>query len=122
MSRTLIRTSFLSVCASKFLCLRKQNWCDLGTQGHVHDDFGQIIYQSANARLLDRGIYEYSKEPLHAKKKYHNFPYDRDFLKFIMCENLNVRSLGINIWSYSNLKLFFENLDKPKFNKRIKYK
>ena len=70
---------FLSVCASKFLCLRKQNWCDLGTQGHVHDDFGQIIYQSANARLLDRGIYEYSKEPLHAKKKYHNFPYDREF-------------------------------------------
>ena len=63
------------------LCLRKSNWCNLGTQGHVHDDFGQIIYAANSSKLLDIGIFRYAYEPLYARKKYHNFPLVRSHPK-----------------------------------------
>lgn len=62
---------------SNIIMLRKQNWCELGTQGHVHDDFGHLTYKSFNAAILDPGIYKYSEEPFLAKKQFHNFPHDR---------------------------------------------
>ncbi|MDC0122160.1 hypothetical protein OAH99_00495 [Planktomarina sp.] len=70
---------FLSVSGANTLCIRKENWCDLGTQGHVHDDFGQLIYKSPDANLIDPGVFKYSEEPFLSKKKFHNFPYDREF-------------------------------------------
>ena len=72
-----IEKFFLHAYESNILMFRKENWCELGTQGHVHDDFGQLIYKSPNAAILDPGIYSYSEEPYLAKKKFHNFPYDR---------------------------------------------
>ena len=80
---------------SSFLCLRQNNWCHLGTQGHVHDDFGHVIYSSPRARLLDRGIYKYVDEPLYAKKKHHNFPLDRE-LPEINCRRRFERDIPRN--------------------------
>ena len=63
--------------STSWLCLRKQNWCKLGTQGHVHDDFGHVSYASQSSQLIDVGVFLYQYEPLSARKKYHNFPYLR---------------------------------------------
>ena len=61
--------------SASWLCLRKQNWSKLGTQGHVHDDFGHVSYSSQSSQLIDIGVFKYQYEPLSARKKYHNFPY-----------------------------------------------
>ena len=59
---------FLSANGANTLCIRKENWCDLGTQGHVHDDYGQVIYKSPDASLVDPGVFRYASEPFYPKK------------------------------------------------------
>lgn len=55
-------------------CLRLLNRCDIGTQGHVHDDFGHFFLAHDGIKLLDPGIDLYSHEPRLSKKRFHNFP------------------------------------------------
>ena len=60
---------------SQYVFLRKQNWTDFGTEGHVHDDFGMFCISNGCDSILDVGISTYSVEPFFCKNTYHNFPY-----------------------------------------------
>lgn len=78
--KTIINNSkfYISNISSVVSCIRKENWTDFGTEGHIHDDAGMITYRSNESSLLDIGTYLYLDEPKYCKLEHHNFPYDID--------------------------------------------
>ena len=66
---------YLSAGREELRFVRGENWCRLGTNGHVHDDFGHVIIRNDHARILDPGIHLYREEPSLCERHHHNFPH-----------------------------------------------
>lgn len=58
----------------KYLFLRKKNWTDFGTEGHIHDDSGMVLISNGKNFIYDLGTFKYNLEPKYCNSKYHNFP------------------------------------------------
>jgi len=66
---------FLTFKKEKYVFLRKENWTNFGTEGHVHDDLGNFLISNGEKFIYDIGTYKYFDEPNYCEASYHNFPY-----------------------------------------------
>jgi hypothetical protein len=65
---------FLKENHAQVFFIRKENWTNIGTNGHVHDDAGHVVLLSSLCGIVDPGTYLYEQEPKLSKYHYHNFP------------------------------------------------
>ena len=66
---------FLKSFKNKYIFFRKENWTNLGTNGHVHDDSGNFLMTNGINSIYDLGTYKYFNEPKYCKANLHYFPY-----------------------------------------------
>lgn len=89
---------------NKYIFIRKENWTDFGTEGHVHDDFGMFCVSNGVDSIIDVGISDYFIEPKYCKNKYHNFPYLKNSHEMIFKSKF-VRKPNRSVYIIQNEKL-----------------